>query len=349
MPSLSIFEMQDWNNSYESLESVLEQARNSHQSQPSAPREPPKVPETPATIPNKAAFASGFWQGNSGHLSQEWTPSGVQMLPFSLISLPDAAVLQQLRMARGEEDHTDLPGIFAARARSTRSETFSTLSSRNSPLTPLTPPSADPRNSLPFSTPVKPAAVYQGRNSRKNAKTSVDTPRGRIQLPASLSIGPHVPNASRPRSSALWHELGLHDSRSMMSSRAIRPSGFSSRTMQGRRRHADVSFEMFSRSETELIESARKDMLFYQSRVQTEDERHKAVFLSIVALAVLLPPIGLLALFGRFDSVVSWYSHGATHSLTGEQRGILKQQLIAEGVVYLVLVIFLAVHFTRHT
>lgn len=58
-------------------------------------------------------------------------------LPFPLISLPEAAKLQSFRRERGQEDHTDPPGFFAAKVRSARSATVSTMSSVNSPMTPL--------------------------------------------------------------------------------------------------------------------------------------------------------------------------------------------------------------------
>lgn len=91
---------------------------------------------------------------------------GAPRLPFPLVSLPEAARLQRFRRNRGEEDHTELPGSFAARARSTRSGTFSTLSSRNSPLTPLSP-LGNLGATCRASGPVRPAVAYHGRFSRR--------------------------------------------------------------------------------------------------------------------------------------------------------------------------------------
>lgn len=54
-------------------------------------------------------------------------------LPFPLVSLPEAAMLQYFRRQRGEEDHTDPAGSFAGRK---RHGTFSTISSSNGPRTP---------------------------------------------------------------------------------------------------------------------------------------------------------------------------------------------------------------------
>lgn len=61
------------------------------------------------------------------------TDSNLPRLPFPLISLPEAAMLQQVRRERGEEDHTEQGSTFAAKARSC---TASTISSSNGPLTP---------------------------------------------------------------------------------------------------------------------------------------------------------------------------------------------------------------------
>lgn len=58
---------------------------------------------------------------------------GIPRLPFPLISLPEAAKLQRVRIERGEEDHTDPSSSFVTKA---YSETRSTISSTNSPHTP---------------------------------------------------------------------------------------------------------------------------------------------------------------------------------------------------------------------
>lgn len=67
-----------------------------------------------------------------------------------------------------------------------------------------------------------------------------------------------------------------------------------------------------------------------------------------MTVTILFPLVGLVALCGRFDSTISWYSHGEINSLTREQRAVLKQQLLVEAVVYPVLITVLAVYYSVH-
>lgn len=103
---------------------------------------------------------------------------------------------------------------------------------------------------------------------------------------------------------------------------------------------------LFTQSETNLIEMAREDILLRRRLVDEEDEREKVIFLGIMILTIFFPFIGLLALWGKFDSAVSWYTYGGTQTLTNDQRGTLKQQLFVEAVVYPVLIIILAVYYS---
>ena len=82
---------------------------------------PSGVPESPMTP-------------RSPHMRCDETPNGIPGLPFPLISLPEAAMLQRIRRARGEEDHTVSGGSFTSKA---RSGTASTASSSQFPRTPL--------------------------------------------------------------------------------------------------------------------------------------------------------------------------------------------------------------------
>jgi hypothetical protein len=86
-----------------------------HQSYPSGVSESPMTPSSP-------------------HMRCDETPDGILRLPFPLISLPEAAMLQRIRRARGEEDHTISGGSFTSK---TRSGTASTASSSQFPRTPL--------------------------------------------------------------------------------------------------------------------------------------------------------------------------------------------------------------------
>lgn len=105
---------------------------------------------------------------------------------------------------------------------------------------------------------------------------------------------------------------------------------------------------LFTPSETNLIEMAREDLLLRRRHVREEDKREKLIFLGIMILTIFFPFIGVLALWGKFDCAVSWYTYGGMASLTKDQRGILKQQLFVEVVVYPVLIIILAVYYSVH-
>jgi multisubunit Na+/H+ antiporter MnhB subunit len=105
--------------------------------------------------------------------------------------------------------------------------------------------------------------------------------------------------------------------------------------------------DYFGPSQTDLI-SAREDILFRRDMDDNQDRRQRMLFASVVFLTIIFPLIGLLALWRMFDSTISWYTYGMRHRLTHEQRAMLKYQLIVEVVLYPVLVIVLAVFFSKH-
>ncbi|KAJ6442995.1 ATP-dependent RNA helicase ROK1 [Purpureocillium lavendulum] len=310
----------------------------------------PAAPGTPAAA--RAGHALGY--GASHELTSGITIGAgndsfydnIARLPFPLVSLPEAAKMQRYRIDRGEEDHTDPPSSFAAKARSTRSGTFSSMSSRNSPLTPLSP-FGDMRGSALTSTPARPPTAYQDAFSRRKDTPSFGTSQSRLHSSAILGGSPITPMPRRT-SGGPWHEVGLRDSPSILGLDFRRLRGFSLRTRQRRAGTVGQSFEMFSRSEAELIRSAREEVLLHRSMRGQEDDRLKVIFLAVMVLTLILPPIGLIALLGHFDSAISWYTHGDAHRLTREQRSILKQQLMVEGALYVGLVIGLVVYFSRH-
>lgn len=142
----------------------------------------------------------------------------------------------------------------------------------------------------------------------------------------------------------------LRNSSSIISARFFRLRGFSSKTRQRRLSALHRSFEhsYFTPSETNLIESARQDILFRRHFSADEDCRQKLIFLGILVLTFFFPLIGLVALYGKFDTTISWYTRGQAHSLSNEQRGTLKQQLLLEAVIYPALIISLSVFYSVH-
>ncbi|KAM4058119.1 hypothetical protein HRG_010927 [Hirsutella rhossiliensis] len=334
---IALFEMKEFCSSYESLDSEPVQPRaplrhgREHVAERSRVRQDCEwdYPNLPVgTFDERQSGPSirqVYGSGHDGHVLQERFLSDVPPLPFPLISLPEAAMLQYFRRERGEEDHTDPAGSFAAKARSARSGTISTMSSLLGPATPL---------SAFGDLPMGISAV------------SLDT----------LDTPPHFSSVlrrseltgSRQQSGDSRCENGFRGRASVFDTRALGLGGFSSSTRQRRAKHGQESLELFTRSEADLIESAREDMLYRRGLSADEDKQPRFLFLGIMTVTIFFPLIGLVALCGRFDSTISWYSHGEINSLTREQRAILKQQLLVEAVVYPVLITVLAVYYSVH-
>jgi hypothetical protein len=67
----------------------------------------------------------------------------------------------------------------------------------------------------------------------------------------------------------------------------------------------------------------------------------------VTVLTFLFPPVGILALCGVFDQTICWYTHGEMHYFTARQRRVLRRELGIEAVIYPVLIIILAVYYSR--
>lgn len=101
-------------------------------------------------------------------------------------------------------------------------------------------------------------------------------------------------------------------------------------------------------SELGIIGVAREDFM-YRRRCSAEGrEQQTFVFAVAVVITVIFPLAGLFALSGKFDSAISWYTHGELHALSPKQRHILKLQLLLEMVLYPGLIMALAVHYSVH-
>ncbi|KAM0466945.1 hypothetical protein ACHAPV_000456 [Trichoderma viride] len=99
-------------------------------------------------------------------------------------------------------------------------------------------------------------------------------------------------------------------------------------------------------SEAELLESARGEIMERRRSPEEAEHKRKILFMGIVISSIVFPLIGILALFGIFDSTVCWYALGEMKGFTKEQRGMLIQLLLAETFIYTVLTIFLSLHFS---
>lgn len=276
----------------------------------------------------------------------------IPQLPFPLISLPEAALLQSERRRRGEEDHTEVGSMFAAKA---RSFTISTVSSYG-PKTPNTPVyDAHYTSGLP-----KPQKAYQRHTPLRTLRKS--SPQKATRQTASDNVNTaYEPTQGQLNSSGIldtnsgsFFRTSLPTNTSLLSARFFRLSGFSARTRQRRDtlKHTsdapNLEYSFFSPSETELIRSAREDILYRRRQCPEEDGPQSRVFMLIVVLTLFFPLIGLLALYGKFDATIAWYGKGQRGYLTTEQRGILKRQLFVEAVVYLGLIVSLSVYYSVH-
>lgn len=103
---------------------------------------------------------------------------------------------------------------------------------------------------------------------------------------------------------------------------------------------------LFTPSEANLISMAREDIIFRRRFTRNEDKSEKFIFLSVACITIFFPLIGLLALCGRFDSTISWYTHGAMHALTNGQRSFLRKQILVEAILYPILIVVLAVYYS---
>lgn len=137
-------------------------------------RDPPK---TPLTIFDQPLYRRGILgtseSKKSSHIPHDDFLAQIPRLPFPLISLPEAAMLQYFRRERGEEDHTDPSISFAARG---RSRTVSTISSSNFPQTPLSGrfdvPARSSEQRLPAPVPAHLRDESKEMLQRRNCKST---------------------------------------------------------------------------------------------------------------------------------------------------------------------------------
>ncbi|KID64769.1 hypothetical protein MAN_05780, partial [Metarhizium hybridum] len=266
----------------------------------------------------------GTQDGSMIYKSRDFAPRNtadynLPSLPFPLISLQEAALRQSHGITRDEADYTTAGSICDSKA---RPDTISTISSYG-PKTPITPVADIPDTSgIP-----RPPRAHRRHSPARALR----------QLNSSAIIDTH---------SGSFFRNSLPTNTSLLSARFFRLSGFSARTTRERR--DEPKHGLLTPSETDLIHSAREDILCRRRRCPEEDAQQRRVFLVIFVMAVFFPPIGVLALYGKFDATIAWYGKGERGCLTQEQRSTLKQQLLVEGVLYLGLLTSLVVYYSVH-
>ncbi|RDA89124.1 hypothetical protein CP532_2278 [Ophiocordyceps camponoti-leonardi (nom. inval.)] len=321
------FEMAKLSNSYGSLESdpteVGRRGLGYSLTRNQLGQDPPKLP---SVMFDRQSNWPSFRQ-STGYGGEDLASRDTSRLPFPLISLPEAARLQSFRREQGQEDHTDPPGFFAAKARSVRSATVSTMSTVPSPMTPLS------------------AYVDWQANM---------SPRGHRRAPAACpahglpgqpcSPNPFHSGSPRPKTGRKLFGQDVSDSSSIIEARILRLRGFA---MSAREIRAGIGHESSELSEIELMERGRGRALHGGLPGKTTTPL-KLLFLGIRVTTVIFPLVGILALCGHFDSTISWYSRGQRHSLLTRQRFILKRQLLVELVMYAILITALVVYYSLH-
>ncbi|CEI64643.1 unnamed protein product [Fusarium venenatum] len=311
-------------------------------------REPPK---TPLTILDQPLYRHGIQDSDNSHkpkhIPHDDFLKQLPSLPFPLVSLPEAQMLQRFKRQRGEEDHTESARNFAARG---RPNTISTAASPGLPVTPHPPK----RTFWAISHPgdiARPAPTHQPQGLRQRFRRRDSSERISEMLVSSSAIL-DTPPSTKPKSSThrAWYR-GLQPSFSTPRTGQTQPRGFSSSTRSRQTSRFQPDFEPldgspFTLAETRLIEEARENMFYHRQRTDMIAERGKRLFIWIMILTLFFPFIGPVVLYGKLNSTISWYTHGEIQCLTQDQRGILKQQLVVEAVLYTALIITLSVHYS---
>ncbi|KAF5556541.1 hypothetical protein FPHYL_7926 [Fusarium phyllophilum] len=309
-------------------------------------RDPPK---TPLTIFDKPLYKRRFQESSSDkptHVPHDDFLSKIPRLPFPLVSLPEAAMLQQFKRQRGEEDHSQSAGNFGVRGRS------NTISTENSPPLPKTP-SPPKRSFWPSSKSddvARPARILHLHRLPQAHRPRDSNDRVTDMLVSSSAIL-DTPPPTDPKSSThrVWYR-NFQPSISTSRTGAHTP-GFSTSVNSRRVGHCQSEFDPladspFTQREARLIEEAREDIRIHRQHADIVAQRGKRMFMWVMILTLFFPFIGPIVLYGKLNSTISWYTHGEMQCLTKDQRGTLKQQLLVEAVVYPAIIIALSVHYS---
>ncbi|KAF5537441.1 hypothetical protein FMEXI_9897 [Fusarium mexicanum] len=309
-------------------------------------RDPPK---TPLTIFDKPLYKRRFQESSSdkpAHVPHDDFLSKIPRLPFPLVSLPEAAMLQQFKRQRGEEDHSQSAGNFGVRGRS------NTISTENSPTLPKTP-SPPKRSFWPSSTSdnvTRPARILHLHRLPQAHRPRDSNERVTDMLVSSSAIL-DTPPPTDPKSSThrVWYR-NFQPSISTSRTGAHTPA-FSTSVNSRRVGHCQSEFDPladspFTQREARLIEEAREDIRIHRQHADIVAQRGKRMFMWVMILTLFFPFVGPIVLYGKLNSTISWYTHGEMQCLTKDQRGTLKQQLLVEAVVYPAIIIGLSVHYS---
>ncbi|KAF4418458.1 hypothetical protein FACUT_11817 [Fusarium acutatum] len=309
-------------------------------------RDPPK---TPLTIFDKPLYKRRFQESSSdqpAYVPHDDFLSKIPRLPFPLVSLPEAAMLQQFKRQRGEEDHSQSASNFGVMGSS------NTISTENSPPLPKTP-SPPKRSFWPSSKSdevTRPAHILHLHRLPQAHRPRDSNDRVTDMLVSSSAIL-DTPPPTDPKSSThrVWYR-NFQPNISTSRTGAHTP-GFSTSVNSRHVGHCQSEFDPladspFTQREARLIEEAREDIRIHRQHADMVAQRGKRMFMWVMILTLFFPFIGPIVLYGKLNSTISWYTHGEMQCLTKDQRGTLKQQLLVEAVVYPAIIIALAVHYS---
>ncbi|KAJ4260383.1 hypothetical protein NW757_002334 [Fusarium falciforme] len=294
-------------------------------------REPPK---TPPTILDKPLYKRDFQEGRKRtHVPHDAFLKKTETIHMDLISLPEAAMLQRFRRARGEEDHTMTGAAFAAKKG--HGSINSPLGSPSSATFPLTPTSG--------STLPRPAPAHHPERANHNGLFRDSSERiSEMLIPSSAILG-STGTDSRFGTNRGWCGDNIQPFNSFSEDeprfRRGPASTFGRRSDNGRG----------DRSGVELVDFTWGNVLHRRQQPDdAEDHRQKRVFVSIVILTIMFPFIGVLAIRNKLDAMIPWATEGEMHTLTPTQRRALKYLLLALAVLYPALITGLVVYYAVH-
>lgn len=148
--------------------------------------------------------------------------------------------------------------------------------------------------------------------------------------------------APTPRKS--WYKGGPYDSWTILGTGLPIFPGLSTNTKDRRARNYSASDRSSSPTCRDPVSTARENVVMRRRFRNTAKKRQRVIFVLISVLTLLFAPAGILALYGKFDNTISWYTRGELHHLGEKQRRFIRSQLIAEAIVVPALIIFLAVY-----
>ncbi|EEU48048.1 uncharacterized protein NECHADRAFT_75219 [Fusarium vanettenii 77-13-4] len=293
-------------------------------------REPP---QTPPTILDKPLYKRDFQGRKRPHVPHDAFLKKTETIHMDLISLPEAAMLQRFRRARGEEDHTVTGAAFAAQKLG--GSMNSPLGSPSSATFPLTPTSG--------STLPRPAPAHHPERANHNGLFRNSNERiTEMLIPSSAILG-STGTDSRFGTNRGWCGDNIQPFNSFSEDeprfRRGPASTFGRRSDNGRG----------DRSGVELVDFTWGNVLRRRQQPDdAEDHRQKRIFVSIVILTIMFPFIGVLAIRNKLDAMIPWATEGEMHTLTPTQRRTLKYLLLALAVLYPALITGLVVYYAVH-